>query len=122
MKGLVSSLVLVAALALAVVAFADKELPVFKQGETVFVCGCGGGCDCYTVARKTGDCSCGKKLVQTTVERVEGNKLYAKVNGKEAAFVTSAKYACGCGEGCNCGTISQKPGKCGCGRPMKEAK
>ena len=77
MKGLVSSLVLVAALALAVVAFADKELPVFKQGETVYACGCGAGCDCDTLARKEGTCSCNKKLVKATVTRVEGGKLFA---------------------------------------------
>jgi len=122
MKHLLSSLVMVVVLALAVVAFADKELPVFKKGETVYVCGCGEGCDCYTLSRKTGNCSCNKPLVKTTVARVEGDKLYAQVKGKELSFVTKAKYACGCGEGCSCGTISQKPGKCGCGTEMKAVK
>ena len=119
MKHLLSGLLLVAALLVAGLAFADKELPVFKKGESVYVCGCGEGCNCYTIARKEGTCSCGKKLVKSTVARVEGDKLYAKVNGKEQSFVTKAKYACACGEGCNCGTISQKPGKCGCGKEMK---
>ncbi len=122
MKRILNFLMVVAVLAMACVAFADKELPVFKKGETVYVCGCGAGCDCYTLARKEGNCSCSKKLVKSTVERVEGDKLFAKVNGKEESFVTTAKYACGCGDGCSCGTISQKPGKCGCGKEMKAVK
>ena len=27
-------------------------------------------------------------------------------------------YACGCGEGCACGTMSNKAGKCGCGKQL----
>lgn len=122
MKCLLSVLVMVLGLGLAGVVFADKGLPVFKQGETVFVCGCGEGCACDTIARKAGTCSCNKKLVKTSVTRVDGNKLSAQVNGKELSFVTTAKYACGCGEGCDCGTISQKPGKCSCGKEMKPVK
>jgi len=30
------------------------------------------------------------------------------------------KYTCACGEGCNCDTISQKPGNCSCGKDMKK--
>ncbi len=104
----------------AVAAFADKGLPVFKAGETVYVCGCGAGCDCQTISRNDGKCSCDKPLVKTTVIKIEKGKLLAAVNGAEQAFSTKAKYACGCGEGCNCGTISQKPGKCTCGKKMKK--
>jgi hypothetical protein len=122
MKQLFSAVVFVIMVALAGVAVADKDLPVFKKGDPVYVCGCGDGCGCYTLSRKAGNCSCNKPLVKTTVARVEGDKLYAKVQGKELSFVTKAKFACACGEGCNCGTISQKPGKCGCGREMKAVK
>lgn len=107
-------------LAFAMTAFADKELPVFKAGETVYVCGCGAGCDCQTISRSDGKCSCDKPLVKTTVTKVEGEKLFASVNGAEQTYSTKAKYACGCGGGCTCGTISQKAGKCTCGNKMKK--
>jgi len=120
MKKMLSFMVLVSCLAFALVAFADKELPVFKKGETVYVCGCGEGCDCKTVSRKEGKCSCGNKLVKTTVSSVEEGKLMAPVKEKDTTFPTKAKYACACGEGCKCGTISQKQGTCGCGKDMKK--
>jgi hypothetical protein len=101
-------------------AFADKNLPVFKAGETVYVCGCGEGCDCYSMGRKPGNCACNKPMVKATVSKVEGDKAIVTVNGKERAFITKAKYACGCGEGCDCGFISQKPGNCACDKPMKK--
>lgn len=28
------------------------------------------------------------------------------------------KYVCGCGQDCSCGSNADKPGKCGCGKPM----
>ena len=28
-------------------------------------------------------------------------------------------YTCSCGQNCNCKTVSTKPGKCDCGRPLK---
>ncbi|MGW8321461.1 MAG: hypothetical protein ACWGSD_07905 [Thermodesulfobacteriota bacterium] len=101
-------------------ALADKDLPVFKAGETVYVCGCGEGCDCYTMSLKPGTCVCNKPLVKTTINKIEGDKAFVTVNGKERAFTTKAKYACACGEGCSCGTISEKPGNCACGKPMKK--
>jgi len=107
-------------LGLSLAAFADKDLPVFKTGETVYVCGCGPGCDCLTMSRKAGSCVCNKPLVKTTINKIEGDKAFVTVNGKEQAFITKAKYACACGPGCDCGTISQKPGNCACGKPMKK--
>ncbi len=107
-------------LAFAVSAFADETLPVFKVGETIYVCACGPGCDCQTISRNDGKCSCDKPLAKTTVTKIEGDKLFAQVSGAEQAFSTKAKYACACGAGCNCGTISQKPGNCACGKEMKK--
>lgn len=107
-------------LAFAVTAFADKEPPVFKAGEAIYVCACGAGCDCQAVSRNDGKCACDKPLAKTTVIKVEGGKLLATVNGAEQTYSTKAKYMCGCGEGCTCGTISQKPGKCTCGKEMKK--
>ena len=109
-KGLISLLV-ATVMAFAVVAFADKDLPVYKQGETVYVCACGEACDCKTMSRKAGKCSCDKDL---------GKGVITSVEGKELSFPTKAKYACDCGEACKCGTISQKPGKCSCGKEMKK--
>lgn len=107
-------------LAFAVLAFADKGMPVYKAGDKVFVCGCGTGCDCLTVARKAGKCSCGKQLAESVVDKVADGKIYVKVKDKELTFPTKARYVCGCGEGCNCGTMGQKPGKCACGTEMME--
>jgi len=118
-KGLISLLV-AAVLAFAVIAFADKTLPVYKQGETVYVCACGEGCDCKTISRKEGKCSCGNALGKGVVSSVEGDTAMIKLDGKEIAFTTKAKHTCNCGEVCNCGTISQKPGKCSCGKEMKK--
>ncbi len=113
-------LVVVVFSAFAVAALADEALPVFKAGETVYVCGCGGGCDCQTISRNDGKCACDKALVKTTVTKIQGSQLFAAVNGKEETFSTKAKYACACGPGCACGTISQKAGNCSCGKPMKK--
>jgi hypothetical protein len=118
-KGL-AFFVVALSLAFAGTAFADEALPVFKAGDTVYVCACGAGCDCQTISRNDGKCTCDKPLAKTTVTKVEGDKLFAKVNGVEQAFSTKAKYACACGAGCTCGTISQKAGKCTCGKEMKK--
>lgn len=118
-KGLIA-LVVAIGLAFSVAAFADKDLPVYKKGETVYVCSCGAGCDCLTVARKEGKCSCSKALEKAKIDKVANGKIFVKVKGKELTFPVKAKYACACGEGCNCGTISQKPGNCACGNEMKK--
>ena len=119
-KTVLTVVTLVLTLGLSLAAFADKNLPVFKAGETVYVCGCGEGCDCYSMGRKPGNCSCNKPMVKATINKVEGDKAFVTVNGKERAFITKAKYTCACGEACNCGFISQKPGNCSCGKPMKK--
>jgi len=93
-----------------------------KAGDTIYVCGCGEGCDCGALAKKGGTCSCGKNLVKTTVNKVEKGRAYYTVDGKELSAPTQGKYACGCGEGCNCGSISQKPGKCTCDKDMVKVK
>jgi len=120
MKKIMISLLVASLLLITVSAFADKTLPVFKKGDAVYVCSCGDSCDCKTMSRKDGKCSCGKALGKGIVSNVEGDKAVVKVGGKNLNFITKAKYACGCGDGCTCGTISQKPGKCGCGTEMKK--
>jgi hypothetical protein len=108
-----------------VLAFADKgPTGTFdtKIGDVIYVCGCGEGCNCGSLAKKEGTCSCGQKLVKTTVTNVEKGNVFYTLDGKELSAPTQGKYACGCGKGCNCGSISQKPGKCGCGKDMIKVK
>lgn len=114
------SLFVACLLLITVVAFADKNLPVYKTGDAVYVCSCGDSCDCKTMSRKEGTCSCGNALGKGTVIKVDGDKALVKVGDKNLSFTTKARYACACGDGCSCGTISQKPGKCSCGNEMKK--
>ena len=93
-----------------------------KAGDTIYVCNCGDGCDCGALAKKEGKCGCGKELVKTTVNRVEKGSVFYTIDGKELSAPTKGKYACGCGDGCDCGSISQKPGKCGCDKDMVKVK
>jgi len=104
--------------------FADKGDGKFtgKAGDTIYVCGCGAGCKCGSMANTEAKCGCGKDMVQATVTKVEKGKVFYKVGGDELSAPAQGKYACGCGEGCNCGAISQKPGKCGCGKDLIEVK
>lgn len=100
----------------------EKGMITLKAGDEVKVCGCGAGCPCETISRKDGKCTCGKDLVNAKVTRVEKGKMYVMVNGKEQAFKTTGKFQCACGPKCDCDTISQKPGKCTCGKALEEVK
>jgi len=120
---------LVMALSLVVAAaglvFADKGgkgLFGAKAGDEIYVCGCGESCKCGTLANKEGECSCGKPLVKTTVTKVEKGNIYYNVDGKELSAPQQGKFMCGCGDGCNCGFVSQKAGKCSCGKDMVKVK
>jgi hypothetical protein len=95
---------------------------MLKVGDEVYVCGCGDSCPCLTMSRNQGKCSCGKDLIKGKVTKVDTDKATVMVNGKEQVFPTQGKYACNCGPNCNCDTISQSPGKCGCGSEMKSVK
>lgn len=90
-----------------------------KAGDEVYVCGCGEKCDCGTISKKPGKCSCDKDLVKGTVTKVSKGKATVMVNGKEQVFKTTGKFQCPCGPSCDCDTISQKPGKCGCGKDLE---
>jgi hypothetical protein len=116
--------VVIVALSLAVAgyALADKTKLDLKAGDSIYACNCGDSCACKTMSNTESNCSCGKKMVKATVAKVEGDKVMLKADGwdKERAFPTKGKYACACGEGCKCDTISQNPGKCSCGNDMKK--
>ena len=101
-------------------AFADEVGKLNpKVGDQLFVCGCGEGCGCETMAVKEGKCSCGKPLVKGTVTKLEDGKAMIKTEKEERLFKTVGLYACACGEGCECKLISQQDGKCTCGKPLK---
>jgi len=125
MKGTRSTSVLVVlALMLAVgglafAAEAEKTNP--KVGDTYYVCNCPPGC-CETISSKEGQCDCKKPLVKATVTKVGDGKASFKLEGqeKEKEFKTAGLYVCDCPDGCKCNTISDKPGKCGCGKEMKK--
>ena len=121
MKRLILLLAFVLSVTLVGSVFADgSEKLTLKEGDTLFVCGCGKACDCDTIAMKPGKCVCGKKMVKGTVTKVEDGSAIIKTAKEERAFKTVGLYACACGKGCDCNTISQKPGKCVCGKPMKQ--
>jgi hypothetical protein len=117
------AILLALALAAGSLAFASAGKVDFKAGDDVYACGCGDACDCLTISYKAGPCSCGKELVKAKVAAVEDGKVLVKADGweKARAFKSSGAYVCACGEACPCKTISQKPGKCGCGKDLKKA-
>ena len=112
---------MVLSLVMAAAVLADAPKAGFKAGDEVYVCNCGEKCDCLTMSRKMGACVCKKPLVQAKVVSVE--KDMAMIQAKDwenpRVFKTVGKFACACDPPCHCGTISQKPGNCACGKPMK---
>ena len=124
MKNLFVALMTVVAVGMAGLSMAavEKGMITLKAGDKINVCGCGAGCPCETMSRKEGKCTCNKDLVKATVTKVEEGKVIVMVNGKEQAFKTTGKFQCACGPKCDCDTISQKPGKCACGKTLEEVK
>lgn len=98
---------------------ATKQLSV-KAGDTAYVCECGSKCGCDVASIKAGKCGCGHDLVQVNVTRVKGKKAYYQADGKEQAFKLTGKYVCGCESDC-CMMVSNKPGKCHCGKDLVKA-
>jgi hypothetical protein len=64
-----------------------------KAGDTIYVCSCGDGCDCGSLAKKEGKCGCGKDLVKTTVTKIDKTKVYYTLDGKELSAPIKGKYA-----------------------------
>ena len=108
------------ALALATLALAAETKMTAKVGDELYVCACGEGCPCDTMSRNPGQCTCGKDLIKAKVTKVEKGKI--TVDSRKKPFVSIGKYVCDCGSGCKCGTISQSPGNCTCGKKLVEAK
>ncbi len=120
-KAVTVALALVLALAFAVVAAEPVKMEL-KVGDQLYVCNCGETCPCDSMARKPGNCTCGKEMAQGTVTKVGEGTAVIKIASAERTFKTVGKYACDCGPACECGSISQNPGNCVCGKPMAEVK
>jgi hypothetical protein len=121
-KLLLTTFIIVLAMAFAIPAFAGPKGKMdLKVGDQIYACNCGEECLCNTMSRNPGKCTCGKDMVKAKVTKVEEGKAYLMAEGwkKERVFKTTGKYACGC-PNCKCDTISQKPGKCTCGKEMKK--
>jgi len=118
----ISLLFVLAAVTLAFAAKGPSGKFDAKAGDAIYACGCGAGCDCGTLGKQEGKCGCGQDMVKATVTKVEKGKVFYKIGENEFSAPAQGKYACGCGKGCNCGYVAQKPGKCGCGEDMVKVK
>jgi hypothetical protein len=108
-------------LCLSVLSMADTRGKIdVKVDEEIYACNMPESCPCDTLAMKPGKCKCGVELIKTKVTKVDDDAIYVESRGR--GFKRVGKYACGCGETCNCGTISLKLGRCVCGIEMKEVK
>jgi len=91
-----------------------------KVGDKVYACNCGEACPCDTLSMRPGKCSCGKDLVQGEVVEVGEGSVVVQTDSWKRSFKTDGKFACACGAGCTCNTVSQAPGKCSCGKDLAE--
>ena len=115
--------VTVAVIGLAGLASAGHHELALKAGDTVYACNCGAACPCQTLSMKKGTCGCGSDLVEAKVKSVSDDgtaMLEAEGWDEPREFKTVGAYVCGCGPSCECGTISQSEGKCGCGADLKK--
>ena len=103
--------------ATAVVSAGEMDL---KVGDKVYACNCGEACPCDTLSMRESKCSCGKDMVQGTVTEVGEGTVMVKTDDWTRSFKTAGKFACNCGTGCNCNTVSQTAGKCACGKDLAE--
>ncbi|MFB3854160.1 MAG: hypothetical protein ACE148_10095 [Vicinamibacterales bacterium] len=108
--------------------------------ETIsyYVCNCKDDCECNTISKSPGKCSCGDELVAMHLLMIEnGTAIFCRCGGectcerskddpekcgcgKPVKKVSlKGKYICQCGPACKCNTISDKPGKCSCGQELK---
>jgi hypothetical protein len=97
---------------------AEKGSIPAKPGDTIYVCACA-TCDCHDVARKPGKCGCGSDLAKVVVTEVKDHVASFELEGKLKTAKLTGKYACACNASC-CQMISDKPGKCCCGKDLVE--
>lgn len=116
-------LAVVLTMAFTVVAFAGARGKMdLKVGEEINACNCGEKCDCYSMSRNAGKCTCNKDMVKAKVVKSESGQVMLQATGweKPRPFKTAGVYTCACPPDCKCDTQSQKPGKCTCGKEMKK--
>jgi hypothetical protein len=121
-KVFILGVALLMAMLIAGTALAEFGKLDLKVGEAVFACDCGADCPCQSMAKKAGNCTCGKAMVSAKVTKVADGMAYLQAPGweKPRAFNMVGKYACNCGPACDCNFISQNPGKCVCGNDLKK--
>ena len=90
-----------------------------RTGDTIYVCSCA-TCECHVVSLKPAKCGCGHDLVKVNVTEVKGQVATFELDGKIQTAKLTGKYACACGSDC-CRMISDKPGKCACGKDLVKA-
>ncbi len=105
------------AVGLAAAVYAEGEKFAAKVGDSIYVCACGAACKCGTLSSSEGSCGCGRNMVKATVSKVDAERVYYSVEGKELSAPIMGEYRCDCGN-CRCNAVSQKPGRCGCGGKM----
>jgi len=115
---LVVLLVLVFGLVLA--GFSTAGEMQLKVGDKVYACNCGEACPCDSLSMQPSKCSCGKEMVQGEVVEVKEGAVVIQTDSWKRSFKTDGKYACACGAGCACNSVSQTPGKCACGKDLAE--
>lgn len=111
--------------------------------DVLYTCNCGPQCKCNSVSTQAGNCRCGQPMKWGHVVRVEGNEALlcqckegctcAGLDPKDPSKCAcgnpvkrvnlqgSGIYFCNCGGACGCNTVSDKPGGCKCGMPLKKA-
>ncbi len=91
-----------------------------QAGDEVYACNCGKDCACQGMAKKPGNCACGREMVRARIVRSAGDSaiLISDAWGGMRTFKTVGRYSCNCPDG-NCGMVSQQPGNCHCGVEMK---
>ena len=73
-----------------------------RVGDEIYVCNMGETCPCDTMAKKPGNCKCGKALIKARVTKVEDDTIF--VESRERGFTRTGKYTCACGDSCDLGT------------------
>jgi hypothetical protein len=119
---IISIVILVMSMGVLAFAAAEKGKLDLKVGDERYVCNCGEGCPCNTISMNPGKCTCGNEMVKAKVVKVDKGKVDFMAEGwkNPRSFKTIGKYMCDCSPDCKCGTISQNPGKCTCGKQMKK--
>lgn len=129
--------VLIGAIGLLFISAMARMVVTAEKSSVYYVCNCQDNCACNYVSAKPGKCNCGSALVAMHALAVEKGKgtfcrcgadCTCKLSkdgkcgcGKPVKMVgLKGKYVCSCGPDCKCLTIADGPGKCQCGKALKQ--